>query len=65
VVYVLCSQSADLVVISADGQDSVTFNIETREDGIDMPTALAFDRNKKQLLLVSCNGEAKLIALSP
>lgn len=65
VVYVLCSQSADLVVISADGQDSKTFKMKTRDDGIDLPIALAFDRNKKQLLLVSCNGEANLIALSP
>jgi hypothetical protein len=65
VVYVLCSQSADLVVISADGQDSKTFKMKTRDDGIDLPIALAFDRNKKQLLLVSCNGEANLLALSP
>lgn len=64
VVYVLRSQSADLVVISADGQDSVTFKMKIREE-IDMPTALAFDRHKKQLLWVSCNGEANLITLSP
>lgn len=65
VVYVLCSQSADLVIITADGQDSKTFKIKTREDGNDLPTVLAFDRNKKQLLCVSSNGEANLIALSP
>lgn len=65
VVYVLCSQSADLVIITADGQDSATFKVKTKDDGIDLPRVLTFDRNKKQLLWVSCNGEANLIALSP